>query len=215
MSLRGLFGSFRRSVSKAEPTTAAPTQIEWVIVGLGNPDEQYRRSRHNLGFMALDRLASRHGAALGQRRFKAHLGRAEIAGHQVILGEPQTYMNLSGEAVAPLLGYFKVEPARLIVIHDELDLPTGTVRVKRGGGHAGNNGIRSIIDALGHGDFVRVRIGIGRPPQGRDAIGYVLQPLKAEEMEVFDPAIERAADAVEEIVESGVERAMNKFNQRG
>ncbi len=213
MSLRGLFGSFRRS-AKAEPT-AAPTHIEWVIVGLGNPDEHYRRSRHNLGFMALDRLAARHRATLNQRRFKAHLGRAEIAGRQVILGEPQTYMNLSGEAVAPLLGYFKVEPARLIVIHDELDLPAGTVRVKRGGGHAGNNGIRSIIDALGHGDFVRVRIGIGRPPQDREAIGHVLQPLKAEEMKVFDSAIERAADAAEEIVESGVERAMNKFNQRG
>ncbi len=214
MSLRGLFGSFRRPASKAEPV-AASTQLEWVVVGLGNPDDRYRRSRHNLGFMALDRLAARHGVTLDQRRFKAHLGRCEIGGHKVILGQPQTYMNLSGEAVAPLLGYFKIEPARLIVIHDELDLPAGAVRVKRGGGHAGNNGIRSIIDALGHGGFVRVRIGIGRPPAGHDAIGYVLQPLKPEELEVFDSAIERAADAAEEIIQSGVERAMNKFNQRG
>jgi PTH1 family peptidyl-tRNA hydrolase len=213
MSLRGLFGSFRRSVSKAEPI-AVPANIEWVIVGLGNPDDKYRRSRHNLGFMALERLAQRHGAALNERRFKAHFGRCEIAGRKVILGQPQTYMNLSGEAVAPLLGYFKIEPARLIVIHDELDLPAGTVRVKRGGGHAGNNGIRSIIDALGHGDFVRIRIGIGRPPQRRDAIGYVLEPLKRDELEVFEPAMERAAEAAEEIIESGVERAMNQFNQR-
>jgi peptidyl-tRNA hydrolase, PTH1 family len=214
MSLRGLFGSFRRSASKAEPT-AVTTNIEWVILGLGNPEDKYRRSRHNLGFMALDRLAARHRATLNERRFKAHFGRCEIASHKVILGEPQTYMNLSGEAVAPLLGYFKIEPARLIVIHDELDLPAGTVRVKRGGGHAGNNGIRSIIDSLGDGDFVRVRIGIGKPPAGRETIGYVLQPLKAEEMKMFDSAIERAGDAAEEIVDSGVQRAMNKFNQRG
>jgi len=212
MSLRGLFRSFR-GAAKAQDRPAA-THIAWVIVGLGNPDERYRRSRHNLGFMALERLAQRHSAALNERRFKAHLGRCVIAGHDVLLGEPQTYMNLSGEAVAPILGYYKVEPARLIVIHDELDLPAGTLRVKRGGGHAGNNGIRSIIDALGHGDFVRVRIGIGRPPQGRDAVGYVLQPLSRDELQAFDPVIERAADAAQEIVESGVERAMSKFNQR-
>lgn len=212
MSLRGLFGSFRRSGAK--PDSAAPTHIEWLIIGLGNPEERYRRARHNLGFMALERLAQRHGAALAERRFKAHLGRCTIAGQNVMLAEPQTYMNLSGEAVAPMLGYFKIEPARLIVMHDELDLPAGTVRVKRGGGHAGNNGIRSIIDALGHGDFVRIRIGIGRPPQGRDAIGYVLQPLGRDELQNFDAAIQRAADAAEGIVESGVERAMNRFNQR-
>ncbi len=187
MSLRGLFRSFR-GAAKAQDRPAA-THIAWVIVGLGNPDERYRRSRHNLGFMALERLAQRHSAALNERRFKAHLGRCVIAGHDVLLGEPQTYMNLSGEAVAPILGYYKVEPA-------------------------GNNGIRSIIDALGHGDFVRVRIGIGRPPQGRDAVGYVLQPLSRDELQAFDPVIERAADAAQEIVESGVERAMSKFNQR-
>ncbi len=213
MSLRGLFGSFRRYASKAEPA-GAPTHIAWVIAGLGNPDERYRRSRHNLGFMAVERLAQRHGVRLDQRRFKAHLGRCEIHGQTVMLAQPQTYMNLSGEAVAPILGYFKVPPARLIVIHDELDLEAGTLRIKRGGGHAGNNGIRSIMDALGTGDFLRVRIGIGHPPQGRDAVGYVLQPLSGEEMAAFDPVIERAAEAAEAIVTSGVERAMNKFNQR-
>ncbi len=214
MSLRDLFGSFRRSAPKAEPV-APQTHIAWVIVGLGNPDERYRRSRHNLGFMTLDRLAQRHGARLDQRRFKAHLGRAEIGGQTVMLGQPQTYMNLSGEAVAPILGYFKVQPGRLIVIHDELDLAAGALRVKRGGGHAGNNGVRSIIGALGSGDFVRVRIGVGRPPQGRDAVGYLLQPMTPQELDAFGPVIERAADATEEIIEAGVERAMNKFNQRG
>ncbi len=213
MSLRGLFGSFRRSGSRTEPP-AAPTHIAWVIAGLGNPDEQYRRSRHNLGFMALDRLGQRHAVGLNQRRFKAHLGRCEIDGQTVMLAEPQTFMNLSGEAVAPILGYFKVEPARLIVIHDELDLPAGTLRVKRGGGHAGNNGIRSIIESLGTGDFVRVRIGVGHPPQGRDAIGYVLQPLTRDELAAFDPVIERAAEAAEAVVAIGVQRAMNQFNQR-
>jgi PTH1 family peptidyl-tRNA hydrolase len=181
---------------------------------LGNPDERYRRSRHNLGFMALDRLAQRHSVRLDERRFKAHLGRGVIDGQAVMLAQPQTFMNLSGEAVAPILGYFKIEPARLIVIHDELDLPAGTLRVKRGGGHAGNNGVRSIIEALGTGDFVRIRMGAGRPPQGRDAIGYVLAPMTREEMAAFDPLIERAADAAEAIVEVGVERAMGSFNQR-
>jgi peptidyl-tRNA hydrolase, PTH1 family len=213
MSLRDLFGSFRRSAPKAEPT-AAQTHIAWVVAGLGNPDERYRRSRHNLGFMALDRLAQRHGVRLDERRSKAHLGRCVIEGQAVMLVEPQTFMNLSGEAVAPILGYFRIEPARLIVIHDELDLAAGTLRIKRGGGHAGNNGVRSIIEALGTGDFVRIRIGVGRPPQGRDAIGYVLQPMTREEMAAFDPVIERAADAAEAIVEVGVERAMSNFNQR-
>jgi len=212
LSLRDLFGSFRRSTPR-EPAPAQ-TQIAWVIAGLGNPDERYRRSRHNLGFMALDRLAKRHRAALNQRRFKAHLGRCEIEGQTVMLAEPQTFMNLSGDAVAPILGYFKVEPAHLIVIHDELDLDAGTLRIKRGGGHAGNNGIRSIIESLGTGGFVRIRIGVGRPPQGRDAVGYVLQPMTRDETAVFDPVIELAAEAAEAIITIGIERAMNKFNQR-
>ena len=123
-------------------------------------------------------------------------------------------MNASGEAVAPILGYFKIEPAHLIVIHDELDLDASTIRIKRGGGHAGNNGVRSIIESLGTGDFVRIRIGVGRPPQGRDAVGFVLQPMTRDELAAYDPVIERAAKAAEAIVASGVARAMNKFNQR-
>lgn len=213
MSLRGLFGSFRRSEPKGD-APAAQSHIAWLIVGLGNPEDQYRRSRHNLGFMALNRLAGRHGTRLGERRFKAHFGRCEIDGQTVLLGEPQTYMNASGEAVAPMLGYFKIEPARLIVIHDELDLDAHRVRIKRGGGHAGNNGIRSIIETLGHGDFIRVRIGVGRPPQGRDAVGFLLQPMTRDELDAYDPVIERAAKAAEAIVASGVASAMNKYNQR-
>ncbi|MGO9056177.1 MAG: aminoacyl-tRNA hydrolase [Candidatus Binataceae bacterium] len=213
MSLRGLFGSFRRSEPKAD-APAALSHIAWLIVGLGNPEDQYRRSRHNLGFMALDRLAERCGARLGERRFKAHFGRCEIDGQAVLLGEPQTYMNASGEAVAPLLNYFKIEPAHLIVIHDELDLDASRIRIKRGGGHAGNNGIRSIIESLGTGDFVRIRIGVGRPPQGRDAVGFVLQPMTRDELAAYDPVIESAAKAAEAIVASGVASAMNKYNQR-
>jgi peptidyl-tRNA hydrolase, PTH1 family len=213
MSLRGIFGSFRRSAPKPE-TPAAPSHIAWVIAGLGNPEDRYRHSRHNLGFMALERLAQRCGARLDERRFKAHCGRALIDSQAVLLAEPQTFMNLSGEAVAPILGYFKVEQSRLIVIHDELDLEAGTVRVKRGGGHAGNNGVRSIIGSLGSGDFVRVRIGVGRPPQGRDPIGYLLQPMTKAELDAFAPLLQRAAEAAEAVVVSGVERAMNKFNQR-
>jgi peptidyl-tRNA hydrolase, PTH1 family len=213
MSLRGLFGSFRRAAPKEE-APAAQTQVAWLIVGLGNPDDRYRRSRHNLGFIALDRLAERCGTRLDQRRFKAHFGRASIEGQTVMLAEPQTFMNLSGEAVASLCGYFKIEPAHLIVIHDELDLEMGTVRIKRGGGHAGNNGVRSIIESLGTGDFVRIRIGVGRPPQGRDAVGYVLQPMTREELAAYAPIIDKAVQGAESIVAVGVERAMNQFNQR-
>ena len=211
MSLRDLFGSFRRSARKSE-APAAQTHLAWMIAGLGNPDEHYRRSRHNLGFMVVDRLAQRYGAKLSERRFKAHLGRCLIEGQSIMLAQPQTYMNASGDALAPLLGYFKVEPARLIVIHDELDLAAGTLRIKRGGGHAGNNGVRSIIDTLGTGDFVRIRVGVGRPP-GRDAVGFVLEPLTREEMAVFEPLIERAADAAAAIVSVGAQRAMGTFNQ--
>jgi peptidyl-tRNA hydrolase, PTH1 family len=213
MSIRGLFGSFRRAAPKGE-ASAAQSPISWLIAGLGNPDDRYRRSRHNLGFMALDRLAERCGTRLDQRRFKAHFGRGSVENQTVMLAEPQTYMNLSGEALAPLCGYFKIEPARLIVIHDELDLEMGTVRIKRGGGHAGNNGVRSIIDSLGSGDFVRVRIGVGRPPQGRDGVGYVLQPLTREELAAYAPIIDKAVQGAEAIVALGVERAMNQFNQR-
>jgi peptidyl-tRNA hydrolase, PTH1 family len=213
MSLRGLFGSFRRGAPKGE-APAGQAQVAWLIAGLGNPDDRYRRSRHNLGFMALDRLAERCGARLDQRRFKAHFGRCSIEGQTVMLAEPQTYMNLSGEALAPLCGYFKLDPTRLIVIHDELDLERGTVRIKRGGGHAGNNGVRSIIELLGTGDFVRIRIGVGRPPQGLDAVGYVLQPMTREELAACAPIIDKAVQGVEAIVALGVERAMNQFNQR-
>lgn len=213
MSLRGLFGSFRRSEPKAD-APAAQSHIAWVIAGLGNPEERYRLSRHNLGFVALDLMAERCGARLSERRFKAHFGRCAIDGQNVLLAQPQTYMNASGEAVAPLLGYFKVEPARLIVVHDELDLGIGTVRIKRGGSHGGNNGVRSIIECLGTGDFVRVRIGVGRPPHGRDAVGFLLQPMSRNELAAYDPVIERAVEAAEAIVTSGLERAMNKFNQR-
>ena len=213
MSLRGLFGSFRRAGAKAPPADTQ-THIAWLIVGLGNPDDRYRRSRHNLGFMALERLAGRLGARLDERRFNAHYGRGLIDGQPVLLGQPQTFMNLSGEAVAPLLGYFKIEPARLIVVHDELDLEAGALRIKRGGGHAGNNGVRSVIESLGTGDFVRVRIGVGRPPPGRDAIGYLLASMITSELATYAPIIERAAEAAQAIVVSGVERAMNKFNTR-
>ena len=213
MSLRRLFESFRPSRAKSED---AQTQSDaaCLIVGLGNPGDRYRCSRHNLGFMAADRLAQRCGTPLDNRRFKARWGRGLIDGQTVILAQPQTFMNLSGESVAPMLGYFKLKPGQLIVIHDELDLEPGTVRIKRGGGDAGHNGIRSIIDALGTADFIRVRIGVGHAPQGRDTIGYLVEPMTAQELDAFDPPLERAVEAVQAIVLEGVDRAMGRFNQR-
>jgi PTH1 family peptidyl-tRNA hydrolase len=171
-----------------------------LIVGLGNPGPRYARTRHNVGFMVLDELARRHRAT----------GRNE----QVIFLKPLTYMNLSGLAVVRALRRRRLHVEDLIVIHDELDLPVGTVRLKQGGGSAGHRGVKSIAEHVGTADFVRVRVGIGRPPQD-DAVGHVLgQPVASEEA-ALERAVAVAADAVESITRDGLERAMNAFNRRG
>jgi|SRR5579875_1548557 len=210
--MRRLFESFRPAREKPQASTTGGAL--WLVAGLGNPGERYHRSRHNLGFMVIELLARQMGIRLDQRRFKAMCGKGELDGQAVMLMQPQTFMNLSGESVVPLLGYFKLPAERLIVIHDELDLEPGTVRIKRGGGDAGHRGIRSIIGLLGSGDFIRVRIGVGHAPADRDSVGYLLEQMDAAAMNGLRPALERAADAVRAIVADGVERAMNKVNQR-
>lgn len=182
-----------------------------LVVGLGNPGARYAESRHNVGFRCVDELARRLGIALSRRSFNAHLGTGLVGAEKVILAKPQTYMNLSGESVAPLLLYYGLAAADLIVVYDDLDLPYGRLRVRERGSSGGHRGMDSIIRALGSDDFPRVRIGIGRPP-GDDAAGYVLGRFGADEAKVLPEVICRAADAVETIIREGPAAAMNRFN---
>jgi peptidyl-tRNA hydrolase, PTH1 family len=185
-----------------------------IIIGLGNPGGKYERTRHNAGFMAVDALANRLHADITQEKHLALIGKAHFDSEQIVLAKPQTYMNESGRSVAAIVRSFYAEVSDLIVVHDELDLAFGTVRVKIGGGHGGHNGLRSIIEQMGSSEFIRVRIGIGRPAPNRDAADYVLHPFLAEEQEAAAEAISRAAEAVIVVLREGPKAATNMFNQR-
>jgi peptidyl-tRNA hydrolase, PTH1 family len=224
-AIKRLFGSFRSSRAKKSESESRPT-VQWVVAGLGNPGEEYSRSRHNLGFMTVDRIAKAKGTELGRRRFKGITAEITLAEQPALLVKPQTFYNLSGECISDLLGYFKIAPQQLIVLHDELDLEAGRLRIKQGGGDAGNRGVRSIAESLGTTDFIRVRIGIGRPagftvemepgrqPKTDENKDYLLRPMTAAERQTLSPTLERAASAVEAIAEHGLEAAMNRYNQR-
>ena len=185
-----------------------------IIIGLGNPGRKYERTRHNAGFLALDELADGLRTAIAQEKHRALLGRARIDSEEAVLAKPQTYMNESGASVAAIIRDAYAVPADLIVLHDELDLPLGIVRVKTGGGHGGHNGLRSIIQHLGTPDFIRVRIGIGRPEAGMDAADYVLSPFLPEERQSAQEAVKKAAEAVVAVMTQGLVKAMNMFNQK-
>jgi PTH1 family peptidyl-tRNA hydrolase len=184
-----------------------------LVVGLGNPGPQYAKTRHNVGFMVADLLATRMGAA-----FKVHKkSGAEIAtgrlGHQpVVLAKPRTYMNESGRQVGPLAKFYSVAPADVIVIHDELDIDFGQIRLKLGGGEGGHNGLRSVANALGTKNFQRVRIGIGRPPGRKDPAAFVLESFSVAERAQVPTICEMAADATELLIESGLEPAQNQVH---
>ena len=225
-AIKRLFGSFRSSRGK-KSDAESHSSIQWVVAGLGNPGEEYSRSRHNSGFMTIDRIAKAKGVELSRRRFKGITAEITLAEKPAILVKPQTFYNLSGECISDLLGYFRISPNHLIVVHDELDLEAGRLRMKQGGGDAGNRGVRSIAESLGTTDFIRVRIGIGRPPgftiemePGRqpkteENKDYLLRPMTAAERQALAPILDRAASAVEAIASDGLEAAMNRYNQRG
>lgn len=185
-----------------------------IIVGLGNPGKEYLFSRHNVGFMVVDRLANDLGIRVTRSQFDALTGDGSMSGRRILLAKPQTYMNLSGRAVSGLLNFYKLEMDSLIVVHDDLDLPFETVRIKKGGGHGGNKGVMSIINQLGSPDFVRVRMGIGKPARKEMTDDHVLGRFSPEEMKVLPDILVRAADAVEAVVKAGLAAAMNEFNQR-
>lgn len=186
----------------------------FLIVGLGNPGDEYTETRHNAGFMAIDALAERHGARYWKSQGSAVAAETRIGGTEVVLAKPQTFMNLSGNAVAHLLSGYGLKVSDLIIIHDELDLGPGVVRCKLGGGHAGHNGLRSIHQKVGTDEYVRVRIGVGRPPGRMAAADYVLQALRKEGLIDLEVSAQVAADACELIVTDGIAAAMNRFNEK-
>jgi PTH1 family peptidyl-tRNA hydrolase len=186
-----------------------------LIAGLGNPGREYARTRHNAGFMVIDRLAGGMGVAVGKRMFKALTGQGRVNGVKIILVKPQTYMNLSGEAVGALLNWYKLSPADLIVIYDDLDLPAGKLRLRPGGGAGGHRGVMSVIGSLGTENFTRIRVGIGRPAEADIAsVDYVLGRPGTDEAEEMEKALELAAEAARCVVLEGVEQAMNRYNGR-
>lgn len=191
-----------------------------LVVGLGNPGREYASHRHNVGFMAIDELARRSSAETFRDKFSGSYAKAVLGekqgGQQAVLLKPMTYMNESGTSVQPAMAFFKVAPRDLLVLHDELDLPFGTVRLKFGGGHAGHNGLRSIMAHVGTGDFGRVRIGIGRPPPGfrGEVADFVLSSFDGVERASLDDCLKLAAESVLEVATRGLDAAMNVRNTR-
>ncbi|MBA4396294.1 MAG: aminoacyl-tRNA hydrolase [Syntrophus sp. (in: bacteria)] len=183
-----------------------------LIAGLGNPGSRYQFSRHNIGFMVLDRLADRHRVGLGQRGFGAFFGKGNISAEPVLLIKPQGYMNLSGVAVKKFFDYYRILVSDVIVVHDDLDLPFGAIRMKAGGGHAGHKGLISIIDHLGDADFNRIRFGIGKPDRREMVEGYVLSPFSAEEADRLPQLIATATEMLTEVLLSGIQAAMCKYH---
>ncbi|MEE6259540.1 aminoacyl-tRNA hydrolase [Plantactinospora sonchi] len=187
----------------------------WLLVGLGNPGKEYARHRHNVGFMVADLLADRIGAKFGRhRRSVAEVaeGRLGLGGPKLVLIKPLTYMNLSGGPVAALAQFYKVPPAQVVAVHDELDIPYGQLRVKLGGGEGGHNGLRSMSKSLGTKDYLRVRFGIGRPPGRQDPADFVLSDFSSVERKELEFLVDRAADVVESVVTRGLEWAQNAYH---
>ena len=190
----------------------------WLIVGLGNPGEKYARNRHNIGFMCLDYFARAHKLSFGRNRAGAKAAEGKIEGKDIVLAKPQTFVNLSGQAVGKLLQKHGVKPERLIVVHDDMDLPTGKMRIRQGG-TSGHNGIKSIVEHTGTEDFIRVRVGVGRPESeenGRavrhEVVSHVLGDFSAEEQAVIEKVIPAVSEALLILLAEGVTAAMNRYN---
>ena len=195
---------------RRKPTSPPPSD-RWLVAGLGNPGREYERSRHNVGFLVVDELARRRGGRVTDRAAKSLTGKIHLGDRELVLAKPQTMMNLSGLAVKALRTKYGVPLERLLVVHDDLDLPYGRLRIRRGGSSAGNHGLDSVIASLGTKDFARVRVGIGRPPG--DGVDYVLSPFTEAERAQLSEIVRRAADGVEVTIQDGLERAMTDFNR--
>lgn len=188
--------------------------MRYLIAGLGNPGSAYDNTRHNIGFRAAERAAERLGVKIGKKKFRSLCAEAVYSDEKLLIIKPQTFMNASGEALREAKEFYRIALEQIIVVYDELDLPLGNIRVNRGGGSAGHNGIRSIMSSLGSGEFCRVRIGIGKPPGEKEARDHVLSGFSSDERETAAEMVAAAVDAMFEIISGGVDSAMNKFNSR-
>jgi peptidyl-tRNA hydrolase, PTH1 family len=209
--LTSLIARFR----KAGETVADQPDPVWLVVGLGNPGPGYAGNRHNVGYLVVEELASRLGSSFRthkSRQSEVVEGRLSIGGPRVVLARPRSYMNETGGPTSALVKFYKVPLDHLVVIHDELDIPFDTMRIKLGGGDNGHNGLRSVRASLGSGDFHRVRVGVGRPPGRQDPAAFVLSDYSAKERKVLPLQVDRAADAVEALITEGLERTQARFN---
>ena len=215
---KGLRAWLANKLHFADPQPLAPDpqsqeimDDKYLIAGLGNPGRKYRGNRHNIGFMAVDMLASAHGIASSTTQNKAIVGNGRIANKPVILAKPQTFMNNSGDAIGPLVNYYKIPLENILIIYDELDLPFGTVRLRESGGAGGHNGMKSIINHLGQ-DFARMRLGIGRPPGQMPVPAYVLQDFHKNDLPLLDDVLREAVKAAATFLSDGIQLAMSRHN---
>ena len=195
--------------------TAEPSAPAALIVGLGNPGREYADNRHSIGYRIVDRLAAAHEWRFSKKQNDALIALGALDVTRVIIAKPQTFMNLSGRAVQPLAKFYKVPLDRILVIFDDLDLPFGTIRLREKGGAGGHNGMKSIIERLGRGDFPRLRVGIGRPPGRMEPAAFVLRDFDADEAAALDDILDRAVSVIEAFIRSGIRVAMNQFNSQG
>ena len=203
-----IFDVFEQLNKNKVPKPTGP--VEYIIVGLGNPGAQYENTRHNAGFSALDDLAGRWGISVSKTKFQGLWGQGEVDGHKVVLLKPLTYMNLSGDSIAPLAGFFKIPADHVIVISDDISLPLGKLRVRGSGSAGGHNGLKNIIAHLGTDAFPRVKVGVGAPEH--DIVDWVIGPFTANERKVIDGVLDRALGAAECIITDGVSAAQNRYN---
>ena len=191
-----------------------PETDAWLVVGLGNPGEAYRDTRHNAGFKVVEELSRRFAIPLDRNKFQTRFGRGHIEGIEVVLVKPLAFMNNSGPPVRRLADFFKISNSWLLVIHDDVDLSFGRIKIKEKGGHGGHNGLKSLMSVFGSGDFARLRIGIGRPAQKADVTGHVLGQYSLEESDLLDRIVARARDAAVTVLTKGPKEAMNRFNDK-
>ena len=212
-ALRGIVPSSDTQEISQEAESLDSSGESFLIVGLGNPGKEYRDTRHNIGFMVLDRLAERFNESFTRTQSKALMTDFRYRGHRIYLAKPQTFMNASGQSTAALVRFYKIPMENLMVVYDDVDLPFETMRMKPSGGSAGHRGMKNIIQQFGANDFPRLRLGVGRSFGSKQAADYVLKPFSKEESEFLNHYIDRAADAVLAFIDDGIQRAMTEYNR--
>ena len=184
----------------------------YLIVGLGNPEEEYARTRHNMGFDTINKISEEHNIKVNKTKFNSLYGTGTIAGEKVILVKPQTYMNLSGEAVRDFMNFYKIPADKILVIYDDLDIEPGIIKIRKKGGPGTHNGMKSVVNEIKTENFPRIRVGIGNPEYKNDLLNYILTRIPDEEYKILEKSTQYAAEAVEEIIKNGIDSAMNKYN---